>query len=119
MYVCEKRECDGRIFNILVKYQTCRTHITYLIATSQSNNTAIRVAQEEKGFRRRTHENDGRNAYARVLTHTRMYGLHTASAYTAAGPCLYGTFSGSQTAVGTINDNLSLFRCVLVHRRHG
>jgi len=43
-----------------------------------------------------------------------MYGLHTASAYTAAGPCLYGTFSGSQTAVGTINDNLSLFRCVLV-----
>jgi len=29
---------------------------------------------------------------------------------------LYGTFSGSQAAVGTINDNLSLFfsRCILV-----
>lgn len=35
-------------------------------------------------------------------THTRGRG------YKPAGPCLYGTFSGSQAAVGTINDNLSL-----------
>jgi len=41
-------------------------------------------------------------------THARTHARTRGRGYTPAGPCLYGTFSGSQAAVGTINDNPSL-----------
>jgi len=65
---------------------------------------------------RRTAERFTHVCCTRACTHTHV--RTRGRDYTPAGPCLYGTFSGSQAAVGTINDNpslsLSLARCVLV-----
>lgn len=112
--VCGERDC--RIFHILIKYQLVIRTLRVLIATGQPNNTAIRVAQEEKGFRRRTRENDERTERLRTCAHAHV-GAHAAPATRRRARTCTGPLAARKPQSGrsmTTSLSLSHARCVLV-----